>query len=124
AAIMPSQEAANSWTQRLDFETASSELTGRALGNSATARRLAERQDAENIVGDLVMGAIAGAGPVSVLRQVVTSGPKWLRDTLRSRADAMLADVLTNPNRAGDLAAMLRDARPSARQPRTITNAA
>lgn len=108
AAIMPTPEAAASWKNRLSFEVASSELTGRALGNSATARRLAEREDAQGIVGDLVMDALTtGPSGIGVLRRVFTAGPRWLRDTLRSRTDKELADVLTNPARAADLPAML-----------------
>lgn len=107
AAIMPTDEAAQAWARRLDFEVTSSELTGRALGNSATARRLAERQDAENLAGDLVMDALTGS-PQSFIRKVISAGPKWLRDTMRSRADALLADMLTNPARIDDLPDVLR----------------
>lgn len=110
-AIMPSPETAQAWQRRLQFEVKSSEMTGRALGNSATARRLSEKQDAENIVGDLVMDAMmAGPSSTSFLRSIFTAGPRWLRDTLRSRTDKELADVLTNPARAGDLPAMLAKA--------------
>jgi hypothetical protein len=111
AAIMPTPEAAQEWTRRLDFEVASSELTGRALGNSATARRLAERQDAESLAGDLVMDALTGT-PRSFVMKVLGAGPKWLRDTLRSRADALLADVLTNPESANRLPNILRQTLP------------
>ena len=51
AALMPNEQARQQWAKRLDFEVSSSELTGRALGNSATARRLAERSDLEGISG-------------------------------------------------------------------------
>jgi hypothetical protein len=107
AALMPTQEAAETWARRLDFEVTSSELTGRALGNSATARRLAERQDAESLAGDLVMDAITGA-PQSIIKKVLGAGPKWLRDTMRSRADALLADALTNPDALNKLPGMLQ----------------
>jgi hypothetical protein len=107
AAIMPNEEAAREWSRRLDFEVSSSELTARSLGNSATYRRLAERQDAENLANDLIMDAIKGA-PKSFIKTLMSAGPKWIRDTLRSRADAMLADVLTNPARIDDLPNVLR----------------
>jgi len=97
AALMPDEAARQQWMQRLDFEVQSSEMTGRALGNSATARRLAEKQDADSIVGDLVMGTFAGAPPVSLLRQAVGAIPKRIRDTLRSRSDNILAELLTDP---------------------------
>lgn len=95
--IMPDQQSAEAWTRRLDFEVGTSQLTGRALGNSATARRLAERQDADNIMGDLVMSALGGMPVVSLWRQALTAIPNRIRDTMRSRADARLADVLVNP---------------------------
>ena len=108
AAIMPTPEAAATWLRRLEFEVKSSEMTGRALGNSATARRLAEQNDAKGIVGDLVMDAVlAGPASASFLRSIFTAGPRWLRDTLRSRTDKELAAVLTDPARAADLPAML-----------------
>jgi hypothetical protein len=94
ASIMPTPDAAESWLRRLEFETTLSELTGRSLGNSATARRLAEKSDADNIVGDLVMDAISGAPTASLWRSIVQAGPRKLRDTWRSRTDAKLADIL------------------------------
>lgn len=97
AALMPTQEARDAWNQRLNFEVRSSEMTGRGLGGPATARRLAERQDAENIVGDLVMETFAGAPPVSLLRRAVMAVPQRVRDTLRSRSDDILAHLLTDP---------------------------
>jgi hypothetical protein len=109
SALMPNQEAAASWARRLEYETNSSEMTGRALGNSATARRLAEKQDAENLAADLVMDAMTGS-PQSFIKKVLGAGPKWLRDTMRSRADALLADTLTNPSAAADLPRILQRA--------------
>lgn len=97
AAIMPTQEAAQRWTQRLNFEVSSSELTGRALGNSATYRRQMERQDADGIVGDLVMDALSGTPAAGLLRRMLTAAPRAVRDTLRSRSDNALAEVLTDP---------------------------
>jgi hypothetical protein len=104
AAMMPTPEAAASWLKRLEFEVSSSELTARALGNSATARRLAEREDAHGIVGDLVMDAImSGGSGLSLFNRMMNYGPRWLRDTLRSRTDKALADILMNPARAQDI---------------------
>ncbi|WP_129610077.1 MULTISPECIES: hypothetical protein [Rhodoplanes] len=107
AAIMPTPEAAQTWARRLDFEVDASGLTGRALGNSATARRLAERADAEGIVGDLVLDAMTGSHGASMLRRVLATGPRWLRDTLRSRADGLLAEILTDPDAAQRLRPIL-----------------
>jgi hypothetical protein len=122
SALMPTEEAAQSWTRKLDFEVTSSEMTGRALGNSATARRLAERQDAENLAGDLVMDALTGS-PQSFVKQLFQAGPKWLRDTMRSKADALLADVLTNPGSIDKLPGRLRAAAEPRAQVRDQTNA-
>jgi hypothetical protein len=108
AAIMPTEEAAAKWAKRLDFETKSSELTGQALGNSATARRLAEKQDAENIAGDLVADMMTGGAPIKTLwRTIFSEAPKKVRDTLRSRSDASLAETLARAKDAGDLRQIL-----------------
>ncbi len=96
ATMMPTPEAAASWEQRLGYEVKSSELTGQALGNSATARRLAERADADGIVGDLVMDALSH-GLHGTLWRLLTAGPKRVRDTVRSRSDKVLGSVLTEP---------------------------
>jgi len=109
SAMMPTPEAAQAWNKRLEFEVGSSKLTAQALGNSATARRLAERDDAKGIVGDLVLDALtSGPASVSMLRRVFTAGPKWLKDTLRSRTDKELADILLNPDRAAELPKILQ----------------
>jgi hypothetical protein len=100
AAIMPTPEAKAAWNDRLNFEVSSSELTGRALGNSATYRRQAERQDADSIVGDLVMDAFKGTPSMSLIRHFLTALPQKARDTLRARSDDMLANVLTTPGGA------------------------
>lgn len=110
ATIMPSEEAANEWMKRLDFEVGSSELTRQSLGNSATARRLAERADAENVVVDLAIDTLSGPGGASMLSRFLTAGPRWARDTIRSRADAELGDLLTNPGRLKDLQGVLERA--------------
>lgn len=103
AAMMPTPEAAEAWARRLNFEIGTSEVTGRSLGNSATARRLAERDDAQALVGDLVMDAITGTPAISWFKRIATSAPAWLRDTLRSRTDRELGSILTDPRRMDDL---------------------
>jgi DNA-directed RNA polymerase subunit F len=123
AAIMPTPESAEAWTRRLDFEVGSSELTNRSLGNSSTARRLAEKEDAENLASDLVMDVVFQA-PQSLVRRMITAGPKWLRDTMRSKADALLADVLTNPSGAANLQNVLQRAATTGRPASGMTNAA
>lgn len=98
ALFMPDQAAADSWARRLDFEVGASEMTGRSLGNTATARRLAEMKDAENLTGDLVMTALSGGSSATAMwRQILTAVPRKVRDTLRSKSDALLAPTLTDP---------------------------
>jgi hypothetical protein len=117
AAIMPDARTAAEWERRLNFEVGASDLASRSLGNSATARRLAERDDAEGLVADLVIDAIAGGGSVTMLRRMLTAGPRWLRDTLRSRADRQLGDLLTNPQRGNDLRGVLGGLNPPPPRP-------
>lgn len=107
AAIMPTEEAADAWRRRLDFEVGLSELTARSLGNSATARRLAELEDSKGIAGDIIVDALAGSPVQSLWRQVVVGAPKKVRDTLRSRSDRVLADILLDPNAGRDIEPLL-----------------
>lgn len=97
ATMMPTPEAAASWRRRLGYEVSSSELTGRALGNSATARRLAEREDADSLVGDLVRDAILHGPAGSFWWKAIMAAPTKLRDTLRSRTDRVLAEQTALP---------------------------
>lgn len=105
AAILPDDTARQNWQSRLDFEVGSSALTGRALGNSATYRRQAERQDADNLVMDLVSDAFkTSTGTESLFAFILNQGrnvARSARDTLRSRSDNLLADALVNPNASG-----------------------
>lgn len=98
AALMPTPEAAAAWQRRLDYEIRSSELTNMALRGSPTARRLAERQDAEDLVGDLVWHGLAHMSPKAAFLSFIAGLPARVRDTLRSRTDNLLAGVLTDPN--------------------------
>jgi hypothetical protein len=96
AALMPNEQAAERWQQGLEYEIKSSELTGRALGGPATARRIAEKEDAENIIGDLVMDTMTHGATGGIWRAALGL-PKRVGDTLRSRSDARTADVLVRP---------------------------
>jgi hypothetical protein len=101
AALMPTAEARDKWQRILSFEIGSSEIAGRSLGGSATARRLAERDAAAEIVGDLVLDAVTGAPGMGLLKRLATGAPRWLRDKLRARTDAAIARMLTDPTMAG-----------------------
>ncbi len=124
AAMMPTPEAAQAWRQALEYEIRSSELTGRALGNSATARRLALKEDAENLLGEVMSGAlISGAttvhgATVGLLKRAFLVGPRKLRDKIMSRSDALLAELLTTPQEPEGLrGAMQPQSRPSVMSP-------
>jgi hypothetical protein len=97
AAIMPSKAASDAWKRRLDFEVSSSELVGQSLRNSATAKRLAEMQDAKGVIGDLVLHAFTGASSTSLAMRLIAGGRSLVRDTMRSRADREIAKMLTRP---------------------------
>jgi hypothetical protein len=106
-AIMPTQQAAQTWQRRLNYEVDVSEIAQRSLGNSATARRLAEMDQAAGLAGDLVLDVLSGGSTGNILLRLMRGGRNMVRDTLRSRADRRTADVLTNPLRAGDLPGIL-----------------
>jgi hypothetical protein len=97
AALMPTPEAREKWEQRLNFEVSSSELTRRSLGGSPTARREAELADAEGIVSDLVTDVFRGRPPIGLIEKAVGLVSSKVRDTLRSKSDAILAQLLTDP---------------------------
>jgi len=94
AAIMPDDATRAAWNSKLNFEVTSSQVTGQSLKNSATARRMAQREDAESLAGDLILEAFAGAPPVTLLRKMAGVIPTKVRDTMRSRSDNALADLL------------------------------
>lgn len=94
-AMMPNDQARQAWQRRLDFEVQSSEMVNRARGNSATARRLAEMEDAEGIGTDLVVGMLKGNPTRSLLDKFIVGTWTKTRDKLRSRTDAELARMLT-----------------------------
>lgn len=94
SALMPTAQAAAKWDQILKFEVGSSEMVGRALKGSPTARRLLESQDASNIAGDLVMDAFRGHPPINLFTRFVGGAAGKVRDTIRSRTDAEIAQRL------------------------------
>lgn len=93
SALMPTAQAAAKWDQILKFEIGSSEMVGRALKGSPTARRLFESQDAKSITGDLVMDAFRGDVP-SLFTRMVAGTAGRVRDTVRSKTDAIIAQRL------------------------------
>lgn len=101
AALMPDPGAAERWAASLDFEIRASELANRSMGNSATARRLAERADAEGgVAAEIIQGALRGTGLFDRLFNVAGAAGRRVRDTVQSRRDAALGRQLTEPGQA------------------------
>jgi hypothetical protein len=124
AALMPDNRTAQEWFRRLEFETQSSEMSQRALGNSATARRMAEQDQAAGIATDLVLDVLSGSSNMGLLNRMARGGFNWFRDTLRSRSDRELADILINPRRARDIPNILNGGNRRPRPVQDLTNAA
>lgn len=122
-AIIPDEAAAAQWRRLLDFEVGSSELTGRALSGSPTARRMAEQKEGGEVAGDLVRDALGAAitgNWWSALMRGLGNTPRALRDTVRSPSDKIIADMLVNPSKANELMQFLGPVNPTPR--RTPTN--
>jgi hypothetical protein len=94
SAIMPDAQSAAKWDQILKFEVGSSEMVGRALKGSPTARRILESQDAGSVAGDLVMSAFSGHPPLSLFSKVLQGTAGKVKDTIRSKTDAIIAQRL------------------------------
>ena len=98
-----------------DEASAREMVTGSQLGNQLvrlgaafacredpTARRLAEQQDANGFPVEMLFDALHGTPAASILRRVMTAGTNKVRDTLRSRVDSRVADILLNPGLANN----------------------
>jgi hypothetical protein len=91
-------EARDSFNQRLNYEIRSSELTQQSLKNSATARRLAEKQDADSLVGELAISTINHGGiGLRMAKEIMTSLQGRYRGLMRSKSDEILAEMLIGP---------------------------
>ncbi len=102
ASLMPDEASAQKWSQALNWEINSSDLARRSLAGSPTARRLAEQQDANGFPVEMLFDALHGTPAASILRRVMTAGTNKVRDTLRSRVDSRVADILLNPGLANN----------------------
>jgi hypothetical protein len=103
SAIMPTPEAAERWINSLEYEIRASELTGQALKGSPTARRMAQQADADTITGDLVLTALTHEPTIGALHRIFKMVTPKVRDTLRSRSDNILIDLLTTPEGAAQI---------------------
>lgn len=97
AAILPDDAARKAWESSLNHEVEISTLSGRTLGNSATARRQAELDDANGIFGDLVAAGFSGAGPVTgIMHTLLRSIPRKVGGKINERSNRVLARALTS----------------------------
>lgn len=94
-ALMPTPEAAQRFNRALDYEIHSSELTRGTLGGSQTAFRQAAQDEADGIWGELVMHGLTHGTSLGFARRAWNTIGKPIRDTLRSRSDSILAELLT-----------------------------
>lgn len=118
--LLPDDQARAQWAGLLGFESEASALSRRALGNSATARRMAEMDD---IDGDAVgaLGKAATGQYLGLLFQALGKGAKAARDTIRARSDSAIADALTQPG--GYQALRQRASTPTAPAPGNLVRA-
>lgn len=101
AALMPTDDLAKKWSRVFDAESGFSTLSRQALGNSATARRLAEQDAAAGIPGEMILDVLSA--PVRKgIPAAVGAVSRGVRDTVRSRSDKVLADMLLSPARLQD----------------------
>ncbi|AHF66006.1 hypothetical protein [Pseudomonas cichorii] len=97
AAILPDDAARKQWTQTLDQELRVSGLTRRATSGSATARRIAERDDASGIIEDLAVAALApGSATTGILHTLLRRLPRAAGAKINERSNRILANALTS----------------------------
>lgn len=103
SALMPTAQSAAKWDRILNFETNSSQLVGRSLAGSPTARRQLESIDSGNLVGDLVMDAFMGSAAAGLFKKFIVGTGKAVRDRLMAQKDQEIANLLYNPKALGTL---------------------
>jgi hypothetical protein len=97
SAILPDDNARKAWAETLQHETDVSNLTGRALGNSATARRQAELDEANGVFGDLVAAGFSGASPATgIMHTLLRAIPRKVGAKINERSNRVLANALTS----------------------------
>ncbi|HEX8542684.1 MAG TPA: hypothetical protein VF671_13365 [Pseudomonas sp.] len=108
AAILPNDAARKQWTQSLDHEMQISGLTRRATGGSATARRIAEQEDASGLIEDLAVVALSsGASTASIMHTLLRTLPRKAGAKLNERSNRVLAKALTSPDGLNALTGVL-----------------
>ncbi|MBX8516057.1 hypothetical protein K5D69_15280 [Pseudomonas cichorii] len=96
AAILPNDDARKQWTQTLDQELRVSDLTRRATAGSATARRIAERDDASGIIEDLAVAALGPGSTAGILHTLLRRLPRAAGAKINERSNRILANALTS----------------------------
>lgn len=108
AAILPNDSARKQWTQSLAHEAQISGLTRRATGGSATARRVAEQDDASGLIEDLAVVALSsGASTAGIMHTLLRTLPRKAGAKLNERSNRVLAKALTSPDGLNALTGVL-----------------
>lgn len=112
-AIMPTPEAAKKWADIFEAEQSMTELTAQALSNSATARRMMAKADAdEGDVFDFLLEASEGVpGLMQMVRGWVGKAAGGVRDSMSERTNARVAEMLT-ANTPAEFNAMMKKGTP------------
>lgn len=93
--LMPSDAARKDWANRVAQESNVSRLTNRATGNSSTARRQAEIDDADELIVDMA-GTALTAGTAGILITMLRTLPRKAGDRINERSNRIMAKALTS----------------------------
>lgn len=96
AAILPDDAARQRWENTLNHEIEVSRLSGRALGNSATARRQAEIDEANGVMSDLVAIGFSASSGTGLMHTLLRSLPRAAGARINERSNRVLASALTS----------------------------
>ncbi|RML31003.1 hypothetical protein APX70_06227 [Pseudomonas syringae pv. maculicola] len=96
AAILPDDAARQRWENSLNHEIEVSRLSGRALGNSATARRQAEIDEANGVMSDLVAIGFSASSGTGLMHTLLRSLPRAAGARINERSQRVLANALTS----------------------------
>jgi hypothetical protein len=101
--IMPTPEAAENFQRALSYEIGSSEVTAQSLGNSATAHRLAAKEESDSIYGQLAKDLLAHKMGVGWLKAIYNAGSEPVRRRIQAASDEALARLLTSTEPAAQI---------------------
>ncbi|MCV4285889.1 hypothetical protein [Pseudomonas capsici] len=96
AAILPDDAARQRWENTLNHEIEVSRLSGRALGNSSTARRQAEIDEANGVMSDLVAIGFSASTGTGMMHTLLRALPRAAGARINERSNRILANALTS----------------------------